>query len=312
MHIHVQCVSVSRSYLAQYPSFLFHCSMAYLLVVSLIWAFSFGLIKDNLHGLDASFVSFVRMAFSLAVFLPFLHLRGITRDRAMKLMLLGAVQFGLMYVLYVASFKTLAAHQVALYACMTPIFVVALEDAAERRFRPRFAFAALLAVGGAVVLGTGILGAPEAWRGFLLVQGSNVCFAIGQVWYRRLGSGPGAVHSEFALPYVGALIVTFAAVVLSPDSVPATLTFRQVATLGYLGLLASGLCFFLWNLGATRTNAGVLAVFNNVKVPLGVFVSLVVFGESANWVRLVIAGTMIAVAFWIGTKSGVKMAENAG
>ena len=46
--------------------------MVFLLLVSLIWAFSFGLIKGNLTGLDSNFVAFCRMFVSLLIFLPFL------------------------------------------------------------------------------------------------------------------------------------------------------------------------------------------------------------------------------------------------
>ncbi|MDX9865812.1 MAG: hypothetical protein RBT34_13495, partial [Anaerolineaceae bacterium] len=46
--------------------------MIYLLVVSLVWAFSFGLIKGNLVGLDAVFVAGMRLLISLLVFLPML------------------------------------------------------------------------------------------------------------------------------------------------------------------------------------------------------------------------------------------------
>ena len=35
--------------------------MIYLLIVSLIWAFSFGLIRTHLAGLDANFVAWARM-----------------------------------------------------------------------------------------------------------------------------------------------------------------------------------------------------------------------------------------------------------
>ena len=35
--------------------------MGYLIFVSLLWGFSFGLIKNQLTGLDPNFVSFVRL-----------------------------------------------------------------------------------------------------------------------------------------------------------------------------------------------------------------------------------------------------------
>jgi drug/metabolite transporter (DMT)-like permease len=57
--------------------------------------------------------------------------------------------------------------------------------------------------------------------------------------------------------------------------------------------------FFLWNVGATRVEAGTLAVFNNVKVPLAVLVSLLLFREHADWLRLVVGGGVMALALWL-------------
>ncbi len=74
---------------------------------------------------------------------------------------------------------------------------------------------------------------------------------------------------------------------------------RQIGTLLYLGLLASGLCFFWWNKGAVLSNAGTLAAFNNLKIPLAVAVSLLVFGESANLIRLISGGAIILIAIWL-------------
>jgi drug/metabolite transporter (DMT)-like permease len=53
--------------------------------------------------------------------------------------------------------------------------------------------------------------------------------------------------------------------------------------------------FFLWNQGAARVNAGTLAVLNNAKVPLGIAVSLLCFGESA-YAPAVIASLALLVA----------------
>ncbi|MFM7261548.1 MAG: hypothetical protein ACKO3W_13190, partial [bacterium] len=48
------------------------------------------------------------------------------------------------------------------------------------------------------------------------------------------------------------------------------LTTPQWLTLIYLGVGASGVGFFLWNVGATKVAPATLAVMNNAKVPLGV------------------------------------------
>ncbi|MFC1851208.1 EamA family transporter [candidate division CSSED10-310 bacterium] len=49
--------------------------MVYLIIVSLVWAFSFGLIKGNLTDLDSNFVAFARLLISFIIFLPWLRLK---------------------------------------------------------------------------------------------------------------------------------------------------------------------------------------------------------------------------------------------
>ena len=63
----------------------------------------------------------------------------------------------------------------------------------------------------------------------------------------------------------------------------------------YLGIIPTGLGFYLWNRGAARAGAGVLAVANNLKIPLAVLCSWLVFREQADYPR-VMAGLAIVVA----------------
>ena len=73
------------------------------------------------------------------------------------------------------------------------------------------------------------------------------------------------------------------------------LTAKQAWTLAWLGVLASGVCFFLWNFGARRTNTGALAVFNNVKIPLAVICSLVLFGERPESLARLGVGCLVII-----------------
>jgi drug/metabolite transporter (DMT)-like permease len=70
-------------------------------------------------------------------------------------------------------------------------------------------------------------------------------------------------------------------------------------TIIYLGAVASGACFFLWNVGSTRVNAGTLAAINNAKIPLGIACSLLLFGEKADVPRLLVGGALMACGVWI-------------
>jgi len=115
--------------------------MLLLLIATLLWALSFGLIKSQLAGLDPNLVAWARLALALPLLLPFLRWRELSLwpgrpwRRALWLVLIGAVQYGLMYTGYIASFGFAAAHEVALFTVTTPIFVVLLLDTRRHLMR---------------------------------------------------------------------------------------------------------------------------------------------------------------------------------
>ncbi|MBE2215260.1 MAG: EamA family transporter [Opitutaceae bacterium] len=275
--------------------------MIWLLLVSLVWAFSFGLIKGRLAGVDPALVALVRVALACAVFLPAFRPRGLRPRDVVALTGIGAVQFGLMYVCYNAAFQTsLKAYEVAALTIFTPIFVALFDGAWARRWSAGSLGAAALAVLGAGVIVIDKPLAAVSWPGVALVQGSNIAFALGQIAWRRWRAGGPAVREAevFALPYFGAVLATLPFAAPALGALPA-LTTSHWTTLAYLGVIASGGCFFLWNFGATRTTPASLAVANNIKIPLSVACSIWVFGESGDARRLLIGGLAIVGAGWL-------------
>ncbi len=272
--------------------------MCELFIVSLLWSFSFVIIKGNLAGLDSALAAAVRMVFSLLVFLPFVRLRGLRGALAAKLMALGALQFGLMYVCYMASFAYLPAYMLALLTTTTPLLVVFFDMLFSGRTVPVFWLAASLAVAGAFLLVRQGEALALPWRGVLLIQLSNAAFALGQVWYRKLvGDNPGLRDTHvYAVVYAGAAAVCVLASLFRGTLSVADVTPTQWGWLAYLGVVASGLCFFLWNRGATRVGAGTLALMNNLKIPLGAGVSIVVLQEPFKPVALIASLALFTAA----------------
>jgi carboxylate/amino acid/amine transporter len=274
-----------------------------LLATSLLWAFSFGLTKQ-LTGLDSAFISAVRLGLALLVFLPFLRIGALPRRARWTLFAIGALQFGLMYLAYSESYRSLKSAEVALFTLTTPVLVTLLDDALERRLRPQGLIAALLAVlgGACIVFRTTVV--EGALLGVLLVQLSNLAFALGQVLYRRERLRTPEVRdgNVFALLYLGGLAVALPASLYRTDFTHLAVTTSQAEILLYLGAVASGLGFFLWNRGATRVSAGTLGAMNNAKVPLAVAVSLVVFGEQVELPRLLAGGALLALAVFVAER----------
>ncbi len=276
--------------------------MGYLSAVTLLWAFSFSLIGVYLAGqVDSWFSVFIRVALASLVFIPFLRFKGVKKSLIAKLMTVGGFQLGLMYCFYYQSFLLLSVPEVLLFTVFTPIYVTLIYDMLKGRFSPWYLVTAAVAVLGAAFIK--FAGINENFLlGFLVVQGANLCFAIGQVGYKYIMENEDTTlpqHTIFGYFYLGALCVATVAFALmgNIDKLPTTST--QWGILIYLGLIASGLGYFAWNKGATMVNAGALAVMNNVLVPAGLLVNILIWNRDVDLVRLLIGGTIILFSLWL-------------
>lgn len=275
--------------------------MLYLLIVSLIWAFSFGLIKGNLVSLDSNFVAFIRLLISFIVFLPFLKIKNIKREYIWKFLLIGSIQYGVMYSLYIYAFQFLDAYEIVLFTIFTPIYVNLINDLFEKKFHGTFLITALLAVIGTGIILNEEISSNNILNGFLLIQFSNISFAFGQVYYKRVMKNLDGIKdwNIFALLYLGAVVVAFLLSSFTTDYANLNISSTQIFILIYLGAVASGFGFFLWNYGVRKTNIGTIAVFNNMKIPLGIFVSVLFFGDVVNIQNLIVGGLIVIAALVI-------------
>ncbi|MGO2275688.1 DMT family transporter, partial [Pseudoalteromonas nigrifaciens] len=258
---------------------------------------------------DAWFSVLIRIALAALIFLPFLKVKQTPKPLALKLMLIGAVQLGAMYSFYYHSFLYLSVPEVLLFTVMTPLYITLLNDALEKHFNPRFFIVAIIAIGGAVAIRyEGI--SSDFLLGLLLVQAANLCFAIGQVAYKRLMSNSTLEHkSVFGWFFIGALCIALVCYLLfgNTDKLPTTTT--QWSVLIYLGIVASGFGYFVWNKGATLVNVGALAVMNNLLIPAGIIVNVLIWNRDADLFRLAIGAGIILAALLVNqyfNKSAIK------
>ncbi len=276
--------------------------MAYLSAVTLLWAFSFSLIGVYLAGqVDSWFSVLMRVALASAVFLPFLKFRGVSKSLIAKLMIVGGLQLGLMYCFYYQSFLLLTVPEVLLFTVFTPIYVTLIYDLLKKRFSAWYLVTAVIAVLGAAVIKFASIN-QNFLIGFLVVQGANICFAIGQVGYKYIMENERVdlpQHSIFGYFYLGALCVALVAFALLGNIEKLPTTSTQWGILIYLGVIASGLGYFAWNKGATTVNAGALAVMNNALVPAGLIVNIVIWNRDVDMIRLIAGGAIIILSLWI-------------
>ncbi|WP_444918400.1 carboxylate/amino acid/amine transporter [Microbulbifer sp. JMSA003] len=271
--------------------------MPLLLFVTLLWAFSFSLIGAYLAGqVDSYFSAMTRVLLATAVFLPMLKWKGCPPRTAIRLIVIGAVQLGLMYLFYYQSFLLLSVPEVLLFTIFTPLYITALEDFLNRHFSVWNLTIAAIAVLGAATIRWGSP-SNDFWIGFAVVQGANLCFAVGQVAYKRLMSREQGLlpRQTFAWFFVGASLITVIAWLLfgEPQYPQGS---QQWGVLLWLGLVASGLGYFLWNKGATQVSTGTLAAMNNALIPVGLLVNLLIWNRDADLTRLALGGGLIGAA----------------
>lgn len=276
--------------------------MPYLLAVTVLWAFSFSLIGEYLAGkVDSDFAVLARVAVAALVFLPFTLWRGLPRRLLAGFWLAGALQFGVTYLCLYRSFQVLTVPEVLLFTVLTPIYVTLLDDALARRFSPWALLAALVAVGGGVVIRFERL-EGDYLIGFLLLQLANLTFAAGQVLCRQLlmrYPTEQPLHRFFGHFFLGAMVLVLPSFLLfgNPEKLPSTAL--QWGILLWMGLFATALGLFWWVKGSVKVDAGTLAVMNELHVPAGLVVNLLIWNRDADIPRLALGGAIILASLWL-------------
>lgn len=260
--------------------------MAYLIAISILWSFSFGIIKYGLAGIDSSFVSFARNVIALTFFssVTIYNIKKFSFD--LKLAGIGALQFGLMYIFYIESYQYLPAYLIATFTITTPIYVVLASKYLNGNSLNRNGiYAILLVIIGSYLMRFNSLNLKDYMLGFVLIQCANIFFATGQILFKKWNDknkDKDIVHN-FSQLFFGATLITSIFYFLG-SSESAILTQSNLFSLLFLGIISSGIGFLMWNIGATKVSAEKLAIMNNAVIPIAIFNSYLIFGEEINFI----------------------------
>ncbi len=225
-------------------------------------------------------------------------------------MVLGLVQFGIMYLAYIQSYQYLPGYLVAVFTIFTPFYVIALNILFDKNSRDGKTLsmalgAVVLSITGAAIIVFKAPGQESYFIGFLILQLANIAFAIGQWNYQRwadVNSNAGNMAWMFLGAALFTSLVTFPRLSWSGVAI----SYEQIWVLFYLGVIASGLCFYLWNSGSKQVSAATLAVMNNGYIPVAVVAAIVLFSETVDLLRLGLGGGLIALSIYISYQSGLS------
>ncbi|MDR0580444.1 MAG: DMT family transporter [Campylobacteraceae bacterium] len=277
--------------------------MIYLIVITVLWAFSFSFIGVYLGNLDSYFLVFIRVFFASLIFIPFTKFRGVPKKLKLSLLAIGSVQIGIMYLCLYHAYHFLTVPEVLLFTIFTPFYVTLIYDVFHKQFNALYLVSAFVAVLGAYIIryenvNSGFL------IGFLLIQAANICFAAGQSAYKYLIEKYKTFDQKeiFGYFHFGALAITTVAILLLGNFEKMTPSTLQWGILVWLGVVASGIGYFMWNKGATMVDAGVLGIMNNALIPAGLFVNIIFWGKIENYVSLGIGTAIILFSLWLHAK----------
>ena len=271
--------------------------MYYLIIATICFSLSFGLIKSQLSGLPSETVVFLRLLIATFAFLPFL--RNVKDKKQLIALGIGVIQFGVMYFAFIKSFKIFQGNEIAVLTTSTPIFVAIWSVLFGEKFKPSYLFYIGLAVAGALIIVWKNVPFSMAIKGIFLMETANCSFALGQVLWRKYVADDGAKYMSSA--YFGALLFALPFVFIS-GNFGAGLTMGQFLSVLYLGLIPTGLGFWLWNRGTVSVSASTLAVMNNLKIPLGVLFAIIFFQEKINLINYIFGACLILTAMYLSNK----------
>ena len=220
------------------------------------------------------------------------------------MILIGAIQIGIMYLMYLNAFQFTSVPKILLFTITTPLYVTFIADLIEKKFRSFFWMLSIVSIVGASFLRF-TSPAQNDLIGFFLIQGANFCFALGQVLYKYFEKWTGRIPngmSDFAYFYIGALIFTTIGFLSSDVKTPLPNDIATWLLIIWMGVGASGLGFYFWDKGSLFVSSGTLAVMNNLVIPLGLMVEILFFGQALNSETYLIGTLIIVVSILVSLR----------
>ena len=275
-----------------------------LLLVMLVWGSTFVVTKSTLDEVPPFLLALLRFGIASAILVPLAIAAGHRLPRPVpwpSLALLGLTGVTLYFVGFNLSLDYTTASDGALIQGSNPAMtgVLAAIVLRERLTLPRILGLAgsLLGVALVVLAGAGNDNAPNRLLGDLVMLGAVVAWTTYTVVGKRLrGVSPLAVTAASTL--LGTLFLVPPALYDLIARPPATVSWRGWLAVGYLGVVASALCYLLWNRALAALDATQTATFLNLIPVVGVAGAALFLDETLSALQLAGGGlVLLGVAF---------------
>ena len=289
-----------------------------LLSLAALWGASFLFIRIGapvLGPLPAAFVRVLIGAVTLAACVPVLGLRWDMRGKWPAVLMLGAVNSGIPFVMYAIAALWLPAGYSAVFNAMTPLMGVLIGALffAERLTQAKAAGVVLGIAGVAVLTRTGpVAFSAQVMFGALACLVATACYGLAGFLARRWITERGGLDSRLvaAGSMVGAtlFLLPFSVVALAQhNTLPEAGAGVWAAMLG-LGVVCTALAYILYyrliaDLGPVRSLTVTFLI-----PPFGIIWGALFLHESLSWAHLA-GGALIGGAVWLVLRPARPLAQ---
>ena len=275
----------------------------------IVWGITFVSSKVLLnHGLSPGSIFFCRflLAYLVIVFLAPKRLWTNNIKDELLLFCLGMTGGSMYFLMENTALKYTLVSNVALLLCTTSLMTVFLSHwfIKGERLRKKVVFGSLLAfVGVACVIYNGNFVLKTNPIGDLLSLGGALMWSVYTIILKRLDNRYPVMFLTRKVFFYG-LISILPVFCFSPLITDVTVLFRPVviANLLFLGLLASMLCYVLWN--NTINYLGAVRASNYLYFPpiVTLITSVIVIHEEITPIALLGAALVLGGVYWAGKK----------
>lgn len=286
-------------------------SMLLLLLTMLVWGSTFMVTKELIALWPPLTVAFARVALGTLVLLPLAFKRH-RRDERLPwgtLWLMGLIGVALYYLVFNVAMVYVSASQGALVQSSIPAMtaLVAVLWLRERASPLRW-FGIAMSVAGILIVfsGSSSESGESTWLGNFLMFASVVFWAVYTALAKRV-AGFDSLLVSVAVTGTGALLLlpmaSYEIVMLSlaGEGLPMLPLVGWLEML-YLGVIASGLAYVLYNASLRHLDASEVGVYTNLIPIVGVLTGVIMLGEPLS-TRAIIGGVVVMFGVWITSRS---------
>jgi drug/metabolite transporter (DMT)-like permease len=272
-----------------------------LIVLASIWGASYMFIKIGLRDLSAPMIAWVRIGLAALVLVPLAASQGALRainGRVGILAILAAVQVAGPFLLIGLGEQEISSALAGILVATAPIFTVVLAiwvDHQERVEGVRLVGIVLGIAGVVALFGVDLSGSSMAILGGLAVVLAGLGYAVGGfiVKHRFAGSEPIGVAAWVMV--ASTILLTPAAAITAPSSLPA---LGPVAAVTVLGILGTGIAFAIFYTLIRRVGPGRSLLVAYLAPAFAVIYGATLLGESIT-VATVVGLALIVGGSWL-------------